>query len=251
MTTATEPQVERRDDGIVVLTRCPECQVEIVLPCGDVEPNSLALKMAKLIVCERCASVSELAAEAKAEERKREERLRRSRLPEELVGVRFSDADRDERAPAIIAAERWALDNGEDRRGLLLAGPVGVGKTWIAAAAANSRLNVGGLRWCSVAHLIARVQGSFDDPERKDAIDVLTGTGTLVLDDFDKVAPSEWAKGQLFTAIDRRITNGSKLLVTTNLKPSLLGERFGAPIVSRLAGYCRVFELSGRDRRLA
>jgi len=98
--------------------------------------------------------------------------------------------------------------------------------------------------------LIAQLGAAFSDAARREAIGVLTGTGALVLDDLDKIKPSEWAVTQVFAALDKRIQAGSPLLVTTNKTPTQLGEQFGEPVMSRIVGYCRVFELPGRDMRL-
>lgn len=81
----------------------------------------------------------------------------------------------------------------------------------------------------------------------------MIGTEALVLDDLDKARRSEYASEQLLCAIDKRITAGAPLLVTTNLMPSQLADRFpgyGPMIVSRLRGYCETFLVEGPDRRL-
>lgn len=71
----------------------------------------------------------------------------------------------------------------------------------------------------------------------------------LVLDDIDKVAPSDFTLDLLFEAIDERVNSGTALLVTTNLHYPDLEDRFGEPIASRLAGYCKAHRLDGPDRR--
>jgi DNA replication protein DnaC len=72
----------------------------------------------------------------------------------------------------------------------------------------------------------------------------------LVLDDFDKVKPSEFGTQQIFTAIDSRVQAGVPLIVTANLRLGEVVERYGEPIGSRLAGHCTQLVLDGPDRRL-
>ena len=156
-------------------------------------------------------------------------------------------------APAgpLQGAQAWGRGDAD---GLLLAGPVGVGKTWLAAAAAWERLERAPVRWFSVPTLFARLSLGFADDGRQDALNVLAGKRALVLDDIDKVRASEYAAEQLFCAIDNRVTAGAQLLITTNLALSTLAGRFPEPygeaIVSRLAQHCEAFALEGQDRRL-
>ncbi len=137
---------------------------------------------------------------------------------------------------------------------LLITGPVGVGKTWIAAAAAWARLELAPLHWFSTPLLFARLGTGLGTPQRDEALEVLSGTTALVMDDLDKVRPTEYAAEQVFLAIDNHINEGAALLVTTNLTLSALAEKFPEPfgeaIASRLAGHCETFALEGVDRRL-
>ena len=136
----------------------------------------------------------------------------------------------------------------------MLVGPVGVGKTWLAAAAAWALLERKAVRWFSVPTLFARIGLAFADEARQDALNVLAGTQALVLDDIDKARATDYAAEQLFCAIDNRVTAGAPLLITTNLELDALAARFPQPygeaIVSRLAQHCEAFALEGADRRL-
>lgn len=179
--------------------------------------------------------------------------LRRRReaamVPRALAPVTFNLLDRDgaARMAAIQDAERWAAG---EIPGLVLAGEVGSGKTWIAAAAANAFLERASLRWATTPALVAKAL-SDDHDEKLQAVNILLAhRGAIVLDDFDKVsAKSEWAVSQLFQAVDNAVTWQRPLLVTTNMGAAELGRRFGEPIMSRLLGYCAAHKLEGHDRR--
>lgn len=159
----------------------------------------------------------------------------------------------DVQEKANSAVQRWV--NGHVA-GLVLAGPVGVGKTTLAASAFCQRMWVDGGRgfWRSLPTLMAHLNAGFGTEQQAEAIKVIDGLGMLALDDLDKSRPNELAAERVFAAIDNTITNQHPLLVTTNATlPELAAhwaQPWGRPIVSRLKGYCEVVVLEGRDRRL-
>lgn len=172
-------------------------------------------------------------------------RRRHAGIPARLQRVTFQNLA-NVPPNAIHAAEEWASGK---RRGLVLTGNVGAGKTWIAAAAANRMLDNRRLRWCGVASMMIQLSAAFGDEDRAQAIRNLTGNGPLVLDDLDKVKASPYAISHLYAAIDNRIVHDAPLLVTTNLNLTAVASMLGEPIASRLEGYCRVVTLMARDRR--
>lgn len=235
-----------------IVRRCPECGDTV-----EVQPATgrwAALVNQVEVLCDPCGNKIEEAEEADRTAdhwaRRRTALERRSAIPAALQGIEFGTLDQAGNEPVFASAARWATG---DMHGLVLHGPVGAGKTTIAASAAWQRLDLGRLRWVSVPALVARSFG--DGQAREQAAAELTGTEALVLDDIDKVKPGEWVASQLFTAIDGRIAAGAALLVTSNLRVSDLAaslpDRFGDAIASRLAGHCEIHPVTGHDRRLA
>lgn len=173
---------------------------------------------------------------------KRDLRIRNSSLPEALRGIEFPEGHVGD------AARRWA--DGEIA-GLCLEGPVGVGKTWTAAAACWAKLQREACQWVPVARLMTQMRAGFEDESRKLATRSILRANAVVLDDLDKVTPTDYGKEIIFAAIDGRVEAGQPLLVTTNLTPSEIGQRFGDAVMSRLAGYCTTVRMKGVDRRVA
>jgi DNA replication protein DnaC len=238
---------------------CTHCGAacELEIPDDLTEPWLSKLKRFP-VACQGCADRRE--AQFETQRRAQEaadldERIGRRRkhcgIPATLRDLDWDQVTPGNRPDVLAAARDWAAG---DSSGLLLAGPVGVGKTWLAAAAAWERTRRAPLQWFSVPALFARLGLSFDSEERQAALSVLAGSRTLVLDDLDKVRPSAYAAEQIFTAIDNRVTAGTQLLITTNLRLGALEakfpEPFGEAIASRLASYCQCFALEGSDRRL-
>jgi DNA replication protein DnaC len=224
---------------------CKRCgaELELRVPPGEVN-GAFTRSLAEIaVLCDSCADEIE---GSQAGEQKRAElkaRVTVSGLPKRLRGVDFTG-----HGSVAASARDWA--RMADPGGLLLHGPVGVGKTYLAAAACWERLQWASCRWVSVAKLLTQLRSAFDDEERAKAAKLVAGVQAAVLDDLDKVNPSDYGREVIFTAIDGRIEAEAPLLITTNLAPSALGERFGEAVMSRLVGYCRVIEMAGEDRRL-
>jgi len=199
-------------------------------PCGD--PNGP--------LCPDC-----LAYETQKSHEKFMARLQVSSLPEALQDFHIAEAVP---GPAADAASAWA--RGE-LGGLCLTGDVGVGKSWLAAAATWERLQTHGVRWVPAARLMTELRSGFNSKAKEQADQIITSRGAIVLDDLDKVNPTEYGREVMFAVIDGRIEAGAPLLVTTNAAISEIALRLGDPIASRLAGYCQVVRMTGRDRRLA
>lgn len=254
-----------RVEDIVIEGPCSSCSkdVRIVVP-GDSMPfvRQLAIRQRDHgeRLCEPCGEAQE------EEERRREvaeqqtlameKRRRMARMPAKWEGQTFDALDADgPRARALELARGWAAGG---IRGLVLWGAVGRGKTAIAAAAANARLDRQPVRWLGVSDLLLDLRMPFDSPEYLRAmrqLDESRGRAALVLDDLDKLRPTEHAVQPLYVAVNGWIEAELPLLVTLNRDLDALAEwmpeTFGEAIASRLAGYCKVREVGGRDRRLS
>lgn len=226
--------------------------------------DSLGATIARAQLAEpKCDACAEREAEEQAAVAAAEERLQTVRRRVETCGVPAPWRTRTlseltakpGQAKAFEAAGRWAAG---EMPGLLMHGPVGRGKTWLAAAATIERCARSGVRWLGVAKLLTELRMPFDSPEYARAVRRLDpgkrGIG-LVLDDLDKLKPTEHALQPLYVAVNGWLEVGQPLLVTMNRDLESLeewgGPTFGAALASRLAGYCEVVELSGRDWRLA
>lgn len=238
-----------------VAVECVDCGrgFEIQLPDQDSDGYRWVAALAKRQPrCDPCFLRHEAEADEGEREQARKARRDRCGLPQRLRGETLRDlweiAKPGQRS-ALGSARDWAVS--KDPGGLMLAGSTGVGKTRIAAAACWTRLERFSCTYASVARAMAKLGGSFTDEGRAEAVRVFSGNGAVVLDDLDKSRPTDFGLEQIFSAVDAREQAGAPLLVTTNLTPSEIGERYGEPLMSRLAGYCRTVRVDGDDWRVA
>ncbi len=262
--TPREAQVTTAEERLVA--PCPSCgkDVERVIPAGTTLPIARVMRRL-LATCTTCAEREDGEAEDRKRRQERESRIDRCELPPMLRGLTFDtyDVTRPGALAAATAAQEWA--RGEHpKRGLLLVGPVGVGKTRLAATATWAALDRISVRYVNVAELIVRMSAGFGDRDRQESLRVLTGRGPIVLDDLDKVNPSMHVLSHLYTAIEGRVQSNASMIVTTNLDPAQLVAKFrrgragedpderrvaAEAIVSRLLGHCTALEITGPDGR--
>lgn len=190
--------------------------------------------------CPACASYEQLKSDLR-----RSARIERSEMPRGLQRKSFLAF---EDGPGTAAARAWATG---EKPGLCLTGTVGVTKTWLAAAAAWERLQNHPLQWVSVARMMSQLRSGFGSEAKKQADRILTGKGSIVLDDLDKANATDFGREVVFCAIDGRMDEGASILITTNKALSQIASLYGAPVASRLAGYCQIVEMTGADRRLS
>lgn len=138
---------------------------------------------------------------------------------------------------------------------LLLVGSVGTGKTCLASAISNE-LEARGF---SVVFLTAfgfndacrRYHTSFE-PSRSETLDALLDADLLVIDDLGTESILRNVTLEyLYTVVSERMNARRHTLITTNLSPAALADRYGERIASRLFDerICLSVALTGKDLR--
>jgi DNA replication protein DnaC len=150
---------------------------------------------------------------------------------------------------AFQAARRWA----ESPDGwLVLLGQTGCGKTHLAAAIANHRLDAGdAVCFANVPDLLDELRATFAPgaTERFDAaFNRLREVPLLILDDLGAQQSSPWAEEKLYQMLNHRHLGRMATVITTNCELSKMEPR----IASRLADLqvSNVHEITAPDFRL-
>ncbi|GAB5493317.1 MAG: hypothetical protein Phog2KO_35320 [Phototrophicaceae bacterium] len=112
---------------------------------------------------------------------------------------------------------------------LLLEGQYGCGKTHLAAAVGNRRLEKGDMvLFITTPDLLDHLRASFAPNSAStydETFERLRETGVLIIDDLGVENPSEWAKEKLFQLLNHRYSHRKPTIITTNRELDSLDPR--------------------------
>lgn len=137
------------------------------------------------------------------------------------------------------------------RFGMVLSGPAGTGKTFLAACIANAIIDK---RLSCKFTKISEVSDSITDDYGKsaDVINALCSYDCVILDDFGADISNDKLRSRAYEIIDALYMSNTPFIITTNLSPDKMTadrDNFNVRTYSRIFGACVVLSLAGHDRR--
>ena len=147
---------------------------------------------------------------------------------------------------------KWRGDEGENSIAFLC-GPPGCGKTHLAAATVNRWIIAGrpGALFVLTGELLASLRRGFSDGTAAGNLDQAKFAKLLVLDDIGSEMSTDWVRDTLYMLINYRMNYLKPTVITSNLFPAEISERYHARLASRLAGGLAIDMSPLKDHRVA
>ena len=253
------------DDLLIHCKTCGEPKQELIRDASEYHcsPNLLHTKaQPRLCKCERTRGDEQRIASMLME---KEEAIRESRRDcfgnNSYISAVFDESETSKAAQSCRAyAEHFndKMKNGQTPRtggvGLLLYGPIGTGKTYLAASIANLLVDKGyKVKFTSLPAICDQITGNFGNTEK--ILDELSSYDLVVLDELRKEeteSSNPKTSDRVYRVIDRLYSNKIPMIITTNLPKETIKNRDGAAyrIYSRILGRCVLIPVNGTDRRI-
>ncbi len=136
-------------------------------------------------------------------------------------------------------------------KNLLFYGPTGLGKTYLANCVAKALLDRGYIVIYQTSFKMIEVLEDlrFRRSENKEEYNLLFEADLLIIDDLGAELTNSFTNSELFNLINSRILREKKIMISTNLSPMELAERYDDRIFSRLIAHFDVLKFFGDDLR--
>lgn len=186
----------------------------------------------------------------------------KARLPrryEKCHWNNYAPSNSTQRA-ALELSMQLAMDFPHTDEGLLLSGPVGVGKTHLAVSILKGLAERGfSCLFYEFGTLLKEIQDSYNPNTKTSELSILRPVleaDVLVLDELGASKPTDWVRDTMAHIINSRYNDRRLTVFTTNYldersndREETLEDRIGTRLRSRLFEMCRTVRVSGDDYR--
>lgn len=144
-------------------------------------------------------------------------------------------------------------------KGLLFTGQTGTGKTFLAECIARELIQIGKtVAFVSAAAMFDKINESkmvhFGEDNQDDYFGLLKEADLLIIDDLGTETPSEAKLSNLLQLLNVRARldqmSPHKTIISTNLKPAEIRNRYDDRISSRIIGSFMILKFGGEDLRI-
>ena len=194
-----------------------------------------------------------------------ERTIKNSRMSKRNLNYKFDNFEENENNKNVLKNLKEYTQNltdGITKKGVIIVGPNGVGKTHLVCSIANELIiNGKTVIYGTLINLLSEIRNSYNIENNINELEILKLYKTadlLIIDDLGKEKPSEWGLEKLFTIINSRYENDLPVVITTNYnqdalitKLSINGEiETAKSIISRLYEMCYLVKIEDKDHRI-
>ena len=146
----------------------------------------------------------------------------------------------------------YAHQFGKKPANLLLFGAPGLGKTFLSAAIAREVTAEGwSVVYDTAAHIFERfeIQKFGREEDAENDVERILNCDLLILDDLGTEMTTAFVQSALYQIINTRLMEKKSTIISTNLSPEKLEQRYTAQTVSRIEGEYQILPFVGEDIR--
>lgn len=154
---------------------------------------------------------------------------------------------------AYSAAKLFSENMRKPGNNLYLYGNTGTGKTFLTHCIAGDALSRGFsvLYFSSEDFFDLMASSAFGHGSGSDsAARTLSACDILLLDDLGTELTNSFTASQLFQTINERLLKNKSTVISTNLSPGDLADRYNERVLSRIVSHYKIKKLVGKDIRL-
>ncbi len=143
----------------------------------------------------------------------------------------------------------------KNRENLLFVGPTGAGKTFLTHCIAEDLIRRGFfvVYFTAIGMLNQIKEASFDKSyDARQMIKLMHSADLLIIDDLGTEMTTDYSSAELFGIINDRLIKPRKAtLISTNLTPDDIQDRYSERLSSRILGKADIWEFFGDDLRIS
>ena len=159
---------------------------------------------------------------------------------------------------AYALLKAMADDYDSCSRNFVIYGGVGVGKTFLTSALANSLIQSGhsvvfltAYRFFNIFEKNTFRRGDADEVEKIPEVEPIFDCDLLVLDDMGTELANTFTNSKLFDCLNERILSNKPTIISSNLSPAHIKANYSDRVFSRLIKHYKFLKLTGADIRMA
>lgn len=145
---------------------------------------------------------------------------------------------------------RYAKEFSLKSPSLLFTGGPGLGKTYLSACIARTVADNGfSVVYDTAGKLFSDFEAVKFGGDHTDVTNKYLACDLLIIDDLGTELTTQFTQSVLYQVINTRLMDSKPVIISTNIPPEALSQRYSAPIVSRLLGAYQLCQFLGTDIR--